>query len=108
MIVDRAWIARNIGVDPATVSIPKSAFTSRAAAAQDASLDDIQRDIIDFNSDGPEGVAFLAFTKATGLSRFVDIPWPKGLAPTPAVRGAGRRRQAAAARRRADRHLDGG
>jgi hypothetical protein len=86
VIVDRAWIARNIGVDPAAVSIPKSAFTTRAAAARDASLDDIQRDIIDFDSEGPEGAAFLAFTKATGLSRFVDIPWPKGLAPTPAVR----------------------
>ena len=87
MIVDRAWIARNIGVDPATVSIPKSAFATRAAATRDASLDDIQRDIIDFDSEGPEGSAFLAFTKATGLSRFVDIPWPKGLAPTPAARG---------------------
>ena len=54
--------------------------------ARDASLDDIQRDIIDFDSEGPEGSAFLAFTKATGLSRFVDIPWPKGLAPTPATR----------------------
>ena len=86
MIVDRAWIARNIGVDPATVSIPKSAFATRAAATRDASLDDIQRDIIDFDSEGPEGSAFLAFTKATGLSRFVDIPWPKGLAPTPATR----------------------
>jgi hypothetical protein len=86
VIVDRAWIARNIGVDPATVSIPKSAFAARAAATRDASLDDIQRDIIDFDSEGPEGSAFLAFTKATGLSRFVDIPWPKGLAPRPRPR----------------------
>jgi Phosphorylase superfamily len=86
MIVDRAWIERNVGVDPIAVSIPKTAFTARAAAAPDASLDDIQRDIIDFDSEGPEGAAFLAFTKATGLSRFVDPPWPKGLAPTPAAR----------------------
>ena len=86
MIVDRAWIARNIGVDPATVSIPPSAFATRAAAARDASFDDIQRDIIDFDSEGPEGSAFFSFTKATGLSRFVDIPWPKGLAPTPAAK----------------------
>jgi hypothetical protein len=27
---------------------------------------------------------FLAFTTATGLSRYIDIKWPKGLAPTPA------------------------
>jgi hypothetical protein len=26
-------------------------------------------------------MSFLAFTTATGLSRFTDIPWPKALAP---------------------------
>jgi len=85
VIVDRAWMSRNVGVDPTAVSIPSSAFHHRAAAAPDASLDDLQREIIDFDSEGPEGAAFLGFTKATGLSRFVDIPWPKGLAPTPAA-----------------------
>jgi hypothetical protein len=44
-------------------------------------LDDIQREIIDFDSEAPAGKEFLAFTTATGLSRFTDIPWPKGLAP---------------------------
>src|SRR5208337_180504 len=44
-------------------------------------VDDFQREIIDFDSEGPEGAAFLAFTKSTGLSRFTDIPWPAGLAP---------------------------
>ena len=86
MIIDRAWIERNIGVDPTSIPIPTSAFARRAAASPNASLDDLQRDIIDFDSEGPEGAAFLAFTKATGLSRFVEIPWPKGLAPTPATR----------------------
>jgi nucleoside phosphorylase len=86
VIVDRAWIARNVGVDPATVSIPPSAFHVRAAAAPDASLDELAREVIDFDSEGPEGAAFMAFTKATGLSRFVDIPWPTGLAPSPATR----------------------
>jgi uridine phosphorylase len=89
VIVDRAWIERNIGMDPSAVSIPSSAFAVRAAAARDASLDDIQRDIIDFDSAGSEGAAFLAFTKSTGFSRFVDIPWPKGLAPTPAAQAPG-------------------
>jgi hypothetical protein len=37
--------------------------------------------MIDFDSEGPEGREFLAFTTATGLSRFTDIPWPAGLAP---------------------------
>ena len=86
MIVDRAWMERNIGVDPTSIPIPTSTFAVRAAASPSASLDDLQREIIDFNSEGPEGRAFLAFTKATGLSRFVDIPWPKSLAPTPATR----------------------
>src|SRR5439155_11193354 len=39
------------------------------------------------------GHAFMAFSTATGLSRFTDIPWPKGLAPqtgpTPAGNGKG-------------------
>ena len=42
---------------------------------------DLQREIIDFDSEGPEGGAFFAFSTATGLSRFIDIPWPKNLAP---------------------------
>ena len=29
----------------------------------------------------PAGKEFLAFTTATGLSRFEEIPWPKSLAP---------------------------
>jgi nucleoside phosphorylase len=86
VIVDRAWIARNIGVDPTSLPIPASAFARRAAASSNATLDELQREVIDFDSQGPEGAAFLAFTKSTGLSRFVDIPWPKGLAPTPATR----------------------
>jgi nucleoside phosphorylase len=89
VIVDRAWVERNIGVDPTTTPIPQSAFAVAAAAARDARLDDIQRDIIDFDSQGPEGAAFMAFTKSTGLSRFVDIPWPQGLAPKPAARAPG-------------------
>ena len=77
MTVDRAWIARNIGVDPTSIPIPPAAFARRVAASPNASLDDLQREIIDFDSEGSEGAAFLAFTKATGLSRFVDIPWPR-------------------------------
>jgi len=42
-----------------------------------------RREIIDFDSEAPEGKEFLAFTTATGLSRYTDVPWPKGLAPKP-------------------------
>jgi nucleoside phosphorylase len=89
MIADRAWVERNIGVDPTKTPIPPEAFSLRAASARAPKIDDIERDIIDFDSEGPEGTAFLAFTKSTGLSRFVDIPWPKGLAPKPATRVTG-------------------
>jgi nucleoside phosphorylase len=41
----------------------------------------------------PAGQQFLAFSTATGLTRFTDIPWPKGLAPKtgpkPSRRGNG-------------------
>jgi hypothetical protein len=46
-----------------------------------ARVEDFQREIIDFDSASPAGLQFLAFTTATGLSRYIDVPWPKGLAP---------------------------
>src|SRR5208337_3369533 len=41
-------------------------------------------------SESPAGLQFLAFTTATGLSRYKDVPWPNGLAPKtgPAPSGA--------------------
>src|SRR5262249_19996797 len=39
--------------------------------------------------DSPAGRAFFAFTKATGLSRFTDIPWPAGLAPKTGTKPSG-------------------
>lgn len=89
VIVDRAWVERNIGFDPVKRPAPASTFANEAAGRPNASLDDIQRDIIDFDSEGPEGAAFLAFTSATGLSRFTDIPWPSGLAPQTAAKVPG-------------------
>ncbi len=83
MIVDRKWVKRNLGFDPKESPPPASTFAFRAAAKPAASVEDIQREIIDFDSEAPEGREFLAFTTATGLSRFTDIPWPTGLAPTP-------------------------
>jgi hypothetical protein len=46
-----------------------------------ARVEDFQREIIDFDSASPAGLQFLAFTTATGLSRYIDVPWPKGLSP---------------------------
>jgi hypothetical protein len=80
MIVDRRWVERNLGFDPVATPAPASTFAF-AAAARSSSPEDLQREIIDFDSEAPEGREFLAFTSATGLSRYVDVHWPKGLDP---------------------------
>jgi hypothetical protein len=80
MIVDAAWAERNIGFDPTKIAAPVGAHAREGVASGD-DTGDLQREIIDFDSEGPVGAAFLCFTKSTGLSRFTDIPWPSGLAP---------------------------
>lgn len=92
MQVDRKWVERNLGFDPIAKPAPASTFSRAEAAAKSAGPEDFQREIIDFDSEAPEGREFLAFTTATGLSAFTDIPWPKNLAPKtgPAPRGGNR------------------
>jgi hypothetical protein len=80
MVVDSKWVARNLGFDPKKFPAPASTFTFEAAA-RPKSIEDLQREIIDFDSESPSGREFLAFTTATGLSRYTDLPWPKGLEP---------------------------
>jgi hypothetical protein len=80
MRADRKWVERNLGFDPISTPPPLETFAFKRAAKA-ASPEDFQREIIDFDSEAPEGLQFLSFTTATGLSRFTDIPWPKGLEP---------------------------
>jgi purine-nucleoside phosphorylase len=85
---------RNLGFDPISTPPPPETFATAAAAKaatapKTVQPEDFQREIIDFDSEGDEGKAFLAFSTATGLSRFTDIPWPKGLAPAPATKAPG-------------------
>jgi nucleoside phosphorylase len=80
MMIDRGWVKRNLGFDPIATPAPASTF-SFARAERTSSVEDLQREIIDFDSEAPEGKEFLAFTTATGLSRYTDVPWPKGLGP---------------------------
>jgi nucleoside phosphorylase len=82
MMIDRGWVKRNLGFDPIATPAPASTF-SFARAERTSNVEDLQREIIDFDSEAPEGKEFLAFTTATGLSRYTDVPWPKGLAPKP-------------------------
>jgi len=81
MTVDRAWVRRNLKFDPIESPAPVASFAFKAAAKKRAKLEDFQREIIDFDSDGPEGRSFMTFSAATGLSRFSEIPWPKGMEP---------------------------
>jgi nucleoside phosphorylase len=78
--VDRKWVKRNLGFDPTDAPLPQT-FAFAPAAAASASPEDYQREIIDFDSESPAGLQFLASSTATGLSRFKDIPWPARLAP---------------------------
>ncbi|MEJ1970669.1 MAG: hypothetical protein WDN03_18885 [Rhizomicrobium sp.] len=90
MRANRAWVERNLGFDPIAAPPPAKTYAfARAAQGRAATPDDFQREIIDFDSEGPEGREFLAFSTATGLSRFTDIPWPKGLAPQTAAKPKG-------------------
>jgi nucleoside phosphorylase len=81
------WLQINLGIPPAQRA-PIEAF---ALGKRPRTPEDFQREIIDFDSEGSEGAGFFAFAAgATGLSKFQDIPWPKGLAPKPAPRMGGR------------------
>ena len=87
MTADRKWVEKNLGFDPISTPPPATAFADKRVAksaakrSAKAAPEDFQREIIDFDSEGTEGREFFAFSTATGLSRFTDIPWPKGLAP---------------------------
>jgi hypothetical protein len=86
MIVDRKWFVRNLGYDPITPQA-RSAIGGPKKAPSD---EDLQREIIDFDSEADEGRKLFAFSKATGLSAYTDVPWPSGLAPqTGAAPGGG-------------------
>ncbi len=82
MTVNRKWVESNLGFDPIATPPPASTFSFAAAAhPAKATVEDFAREIIDFDSEAAEGREFLAFSTATGLSRFTDIPWPSGKAP---------------------------
>lgn len=89
MKADRKWIERNLGFDPITRPAPRETFAFKGAV-DSGKPEDFQREIIDFDSQAPEGLQFLSFSTATGLSRFTDIPWPKGLAPKTGRKPRGR------------------
>jgi nucleoside phosphorylase len=88
MTVDRSWMIRNLGFDPVQDPAPAESPAFKKASTS-SSTADLQREIIDFDSEGPEGAAFFAISTATGLSKFKEIPWPAGLAPKTAAAAGG-------------------
>src|SRR2546423_32493 len=80
MQAGREWLIRNLGFDPVAEAPPKNTY-AHALAADRGESEDFQAEIIDFDSASPQGLNFLAFSKATGLSRYKDIPWPDALKP---------------------------
>ena len=88
MTADRVWFKRNLGYDPVDEPPPAATFAFKPAATSN-DPDDLRREIIDFDSEAPSGLQFLAFSTATGLSRFQDIPWPAGQAPVTAANAGG-------------------
>src|ERR1700737_2253335 len=89
MIITRNWAIRNLGFDPIATPAPAETFESEAAS-KSAPPEDLRREIIGFDSEGAAGREFFAFSTTTGLSRYTDVPWPKGLAPRPAAAIRGR------------------
>ena len=60
MVADRKWVEKNLGFDPISTPPPSDTFSvSRVAKAAvkpsvKATPEDFQREIIDFDSEGPE------------------------------------------------------
>ena len=86
--VDEAWLTRNLGIAPAgpiAAASPGPGGTPTSAEERARMLE-----LIEFDSEGPAGAAFLAAaTLGHDLSEFIDIPWPAGLAPTAGVAPTG-------------------
>lgn len=82
MRVDSEWARRNLGIDERAE--PALDHDMVAAPGGEQAL---QRELIEFDSEGPQLDAFAATATVAaaskGLSSFVDIGWPPGLAPRP-------------------------
>ncbi len=55
MQADKEWVSRNIGFDPVARPAQASTFSFPAAARPNSTSEDHQREIIDFDSEAPEG-----------------------------------------------------
>ena len=81
MRASRDWVKRNLGFDPIATPAPPETFASQGAATRARSPRTSSARSSTSTPRDPRALAFFAFSTATGLSRFTDIPWPKRLAP---------------------------
>jgi hypothetical protein len=89
MMVDKQWAVRNLGFDPLESPTPDTTFAF-LPAARTPNNDNWRREIIDFDSEAAHGREFLAFSTSTGLTRYTDVSWPRGLAPKTGAAPRGR------------------
>jgi len=80
------WAKRNLGLDYSS-----SGLGAEAEAGSPPADRQVQRELIEFDSEAPAGEAFreLASAAPGGLAQFVEIEWPKALAPRPGRRPRG-------------------
>lgn len=88
------WARRNLGIDYAAdepAAARRLAGVGAGPAGAVPSDRELQRELIEFDSEAPEGEAFRALATAApgGLGKFVEIKWPKGLEPRPGKKPRG-------------------
>jgi hypothetical protein len=79
MVVDQAWMRRDLGI-----KAPADTVARLAPPPNTDSDRSLMRELIDFDSESSDGETFAAVAPlSAGLSKFIDIRWPAGLAPVP-------------------------
>ena len=76
MPVDLKWVKTNFGTNGMVAGAPAHATVAESDR-------EFARNLIEFDSEGPELAAFAARAPnaSVGLTKYVDIDWPRGFAP---------------------------
>ena len=87
--VDQGWAERNLGFSYRAERLDLAEATDVRGSVGDGQ--ELQRELIEFDSEAPEGLAFRALATAApgGIGQFEEIDWPAGLAPTPGKKPRG-------------------
>jgi hypothetical protein len=90
-VVDRTWLRHNLGANYEPPPDTVQAIASTVGKEQTPAEQSLQRQIIDFDSEGSDGESLAAQNPPAGttLKHFIDIDWPAGLAPKPTGKPTG-------------------